>query len=138
MRTSATRQLATAGVAALVCLMTGCTTMVPVAADPAGTRIRAEIKVGDTVHVLTADGATHGFQVSALAESSLAGDIVKTPQGGADVPGSRIEVPYRDIRELAVQRTSAAKTSLVVTAAVLAAGVAIATDGGSHTPGYSR
>lgn len=138
MRTSATRQFVTATVAALALLSTGCTTMVPVAADPAGTGIRAEIKVGDTVHVLATDGAAHTLKVSAVAESSLAGNVVKTPQGGADVPGSRIEVPYRDIREIEVQRTSAGKTTLVVAAVVVAAGVAIASGGGSHTPGYSR
>lgn len=138
MRTSAPRQLATAAASALICLITGCTTWVPVAADPAGTRSRAEIKVGDTVHVLAADGARHSLQVSAVGETSLTGNVVKTGQHGADVPGSRIEVRYDEIRELEVRRVSAGKTILMVGAAALVAGVAIASGGGSHTPGYSR
>ena len=90
MRTFATRQLATAALSVLICLSTACTTLSPVAAYPSGARIRAEIRVGETVRVVSLDGATHSFQVSALGESSLVGNAVKMSNGGTDAPGSRI------------------------------------------------
>jgi hypothetical protein len=121
----------------LIGVLTACTTLVPVAADPSGVRIRAEIKAGDTVRALTADGTAHSFLVSAVGESSLVGSAVNA-KGGTDASGSRIELPYRDIQQIEVQRTSALKTATVVATVVLVAVVAIATGGGSHTPGYNR
>ena len=135
MRTSATSQFATALASILVCLLTGCTTVSPVAADPTGTRIRAEIKAGDTVRVVSADGASHRFQISAVGELSLIGNTVKD---GTEAAGMRIELPYRSIRQIDVERVSGVKTTVIVAAVALAAAIAIATGGGSHTPGYNR
>lgn len=88
--------------------------------------------------MLAVDGTTRSFKVSAIGESSLAGDTIGTPQRGAGVAGSRIELPYRDIRQIDVQRTSGLKTFAIVAAVVVGAAIGIATGGGSHTPGYSR
>ena len=132
------RQLATTAVFVLVCLSTACTTLRPVAADPAGEQIRTEIRAGDTVRVVTTDGKTHSFQVTAVGASSLSGSAVRMSEGGTDAAGSRIDLPYRDIRQIEVQRINGLKTSAVVVAVVLAAAVGISTGWGSHTPGYHR
>jgi hypothetical protein len=132
------KQFATAVASVLICVSTACTTLSPVAADATGARIRAEIKVGDTVRVLTADGTTHRFEVSAVGESSLFGNAVGTWKSGADAAGSRIEVPYRDIQQIEVQHVSGFKTTGIVAVVGLVAAVAIASGGGSHTPGFTR
>jgi hypothetical protein len=120
------RRLATPLVAALLCLSTACTTLTPVMATPE--RIRADVRPGDTVRVLTADGASHRVQVGALGETSLSGDAA----------GSHIEVPFRDIRQIDVEHVSAGKTTALVAGVVVLGAVAIATGGGSHSPGYTR
>lgn len=138
MRAYAIRPLATAAVSATICLSTACTTLSPVRVDTTGERIRAEIKAGDTVRVVTADGTTHSLRVSTVGASSLVGDSVRMWKGGTDVAGMRIELPYADLRQMDVQRVSGLKTTAIVAAVGLAAAVAIATGGGSHTPGYTR
>jgi hypothetical protein len=120
------RQIANSLVVALVCLCTACTTLTPVMATPE--RIRTEVRAGDTVRVLTADGATHRVKVEALGDTSLSGES----------QGSRIEIPLRDIRQIDVERVSAGKTTALVVTVVGLAAVAIATGGGSHTAGYNR
>ena len=138
MHTSVTRQFASTIASLLICFSTACTTLSPVAADATGARIRAEIRPGDTVRVLTADGASHSVQISAVGESSLVGTAVGTWKRSTDVVGSRIELPYRDIQQLEVQHVSALKTTALVAVVALVAAVAIATGGGSHTPGFNR
>ena len=123
-------RLATAVVWALLGFQTACTTMTPIVADTNGERIRAEIKAGDTVRVLSADGSAHAFKVTEVGESSLT--------GGTNPAGSRIELPYRDIRQIEVQRVSSSRTTATVLALVLVGAIAIASGGGSHTPGYTR
>ena len=90
------------------------------------------------MRVLTADGASHSVQISAVGESSLVGTAVGTWKRSTDVVGSRIELPYRDIQQLEVQHVSALKTTALVAVVALVAAVAIATGGGSHTPGFNR
>lgn len=135
---AAFKQLATTVVTVLVCLSTACTTLRPVAADATGDQIRAEIKAGDTVRVLAADGTSHTLEVSAVGEFSLVGTAVGTWKHSTDVVGSRIELPYRDIHQIEVQHVSGLKTTAIIVLAALAAAIAIATGGGSHTPGYNR
>jgi hypothetical protein len=137
MKTSHARHWATIVTAVLTCLATACTTLSPVVADSTGARIRAEIKAGDTVRVVTADGATHRLLVSAVGESSLAGSAVRV-KGATDVAGSRIELPYGDIRQIEVERISGVKTTATALAVALVAAIAIATGFGNHTPGYNR
>ena len=136
MRGSASRRFAILITCALTSLSTACTTLRPVPADPA--RIRAEIRVGDVVRAVTADGTKRSLRVTAVGESSLVGNAVKVANGGADAAGSRIELPYQDIRELETRRVSSGKTTVLIVVLVLAAAVAIASGGGSHTPGYGR
>jgi hypothetical protein len=92
--------VATAIVVVLVCLSTACTSMLPVAADAAGEHVRLKVKVGDTVRVLTKAGASHSFRVTAVGESSLAGQAVKLSGGGSDAVGARIDVVYLDIAQI--------------------------------------
>ncbi len=120
------RRIATPLVAALLCLSTACTTLTPVMATPE--RIRADVRAGDTVRVLTADGASHRVKVAVLGETSLSGDAA----------GSHVELPFRDIRQIDVEHVSAGKTTALVAGVVLLGAVAIATGGGSHSPGYTR
>lgn len=135
MRTSVTRQLASTVAFVLICFSTACTTLSPVAADATGAGIRAEVKAGDTVRVSTADGASHRFQVSAVGESSLVGTAIGTWERGTDVAGSRIELAYRDIRQIEVQHVSALKTTALVAVVAVVAAVAIVTKNGTQTPG---
>ncbi len=121
----------------LVCLTTACTTMRPIAADETGDAIRREIKPGDIVRVVTKGGPVHTFQVTVVGATSLGGNVVNTWEGGPDPVGSRIELHYLDIAELDVKRTSGLKTAGLVAAAVLVV-VAIASGGGSHSPGFNR
>jgi hypothetical protein len=137
-RSSATSSITTAIVAVVVCLSTACTTMRPVAADAAGEQVRREVKVGETVRVLTKAGASHSFQVTAVEESSLSGNAVKLSGGGSEAVGARIDVRYLDIAQLEVQRVSGLKTGSVIAALALVALVAIVTGGGSHSPGFNR
>ena len=132
------KSIATTSLAVVICLSTACTTMRPITADASGEKVRLELKTGDTVHVLTKSGASHSFQVTAIGATSLVGDAVKMSGGGSDAVGARIDMPYADIAQIDVRRVDGLKTTGVVAAAVLAAAVAIATGGGSHTPGYSR
>jgi hypothetical protein len=120
------RRIATPLAAALVCLSTACTTLTPVMATPE--RIRTDVRAGDTVRVLTADGVSRRVTVGALGETSLAGDAA----------GSHIELAFRNIRQIDVERVSTLKTTAVVAGVVLLGAVAIATGGGSHTPGFTR
>jgi hypothetical protein len=120
------RPIATPLVAAVLCLSTACTTLTPVMATPE--RIRADVRAGDTVRVLTADGASRRVTVGVVGETSLSGDAA----------GSHIELPLRDIRQIDVEHVSAGKTTALVAGVVLLGGVAIATGGGSHSPGFNR
>jgi hypothetical protein len=137
-RKFAKKSIATAIVSVLVCLSTACTTMRPVAMDASGEPVRRELKVGDTVRVLTKAGASHSFQVSAVGYSSLAGNAVKLSGGGSDAVGTQIDIRYLDIAQIEVQRVSGLKTTSVIAAVVLGAWLGIATGGGSHTPGFNR
>jgi hypothetical protein len=135
---STTKNLARTMVSILVCLSTACTTMRPVVMDASGEQVRREVAVGDTVRVLTKAGASHSFQVTAVGDSSLAGNAVKLSGGGSDAVGTQIEVRYLDIAQLEVQRMSGLKTTSVIAAVVLGAWLGIATGGGSHSPGFNR
>jgi hypothetical protein len=135
---STTKNLARTMVSILVCLSTACTTMRPVVMDASGEQVRREVAVGDTVRVLTKAGASHSFQVTAVGDSSLAGNTVKLSGGGSDAVGTQIDVRYLDIAQLEVQRMSGLKTTSVIAAVVLGAWLGIATGGGSHSPGFNR
>ena len=52
------------------------------------------------MRVRTTDGASHTFQVSAVGETSLVGNAAGTWKSGADLVGSRIELPYQDIEQI--------------------------------------
>lgn len=119
----------------LVCPFTACTTMRPIAADATGDSIRREIKPGDTVRVVTKDGPVHSFQLVVVGATSLGGNAVKMWTGAPDPVGSRIDVPYADIAELDVKRTSGLKTTGLAAVGVLVV-IAIASGGGSHGVGY--
>ena len=131
----ASRKTLTAGLIVLIGVSTACSTMRPVAADAAGDSIRREVKAGDRVRVVTKAGATHTFKVTAVGATSLGGNAVDTWERGTDAVGSQIDVPYADVAELDVKRTSGLKTAGLVAAVVLVV-VAIASGGGSHDVGY--
>lgn len=136
LRPTAKRTLTTC-LMVLLCLSGACTTMRPLPAAATGDSIRREIKSGDTIRVVSKGGAVHVFQVTVVGDTSLGGTAVRTWSGGADPIGSRIEVPYSDIAELDVKRSSGLKTVGLVAAAVLVV-VAIASGGGSHDVGYGH
>jgi hypothetical protein len=121
----------------LALLPAACTTMRPIAADAAGGTIRREIKVGDTVRVVTRDGATHILRVAVLGLTALGGDVVSSWKGDATAVGTRVDVRYADITTLDVQRLSVLKNAGLLAAAALVWVIA-ATNGGRHSPGFDR
>jgi hypothetical protein len=137
-RKSATTSVATVMVSVLACLSTACTTMHPVAIEAAGEQVRREVKVGDTVRVLTKAGASHSFQVTAVGESSLSGNAARLSGAGSDAVRARIEVRYPDIAQIEVQRASGLKTVGMIAGVVLVTLVGTTTGWGSHSPGFKR
>ena len=135
MLTLTANRTATTCLMVLLCLSSACTTMRPLPGGVTGDSIGREIKSGDTVRVVTKGGPVHVFQVTEVGATSLSGNAVRTWSGGSDPAGSRIDVPYSDIAELDVKRSSGLKTVGLVAAAVLVV-VAIASGGGSHDVGY--
>jgi len=131
---NATRRTATLILSALTCWSSACTTLQPVAVDPTGERTRSALKVGDTVRVVMTDGTAHGLTVTALGDSSLSGDAGKL-SGAVDAPGSHLELRYRDMREIDVERVSGLKTTRIIAAVVAVEVVGIASAGGSHQAG---
>jgi len=65
---------------------------------------------------------------------SLVGNAVGAWKASADVVGSRIELPYRDIQQIELQHVSALKTTALVAAVALVATVAIITNNGTKRP----
>jgi hypothetical protein len=131
-----TKKTLTICLVVLVCLSTACTTMRPMAADATGDSIRREIKPGDTVRVVTKGGLIHSYQITVVGATSLGGDAVHMWKGGVDPIGSRIDVPYSDITELDVKRTSGLKTAGLIAAALLVV-VVIATGRVDHSQNYT-
>jgi hypothetical protein len=130
-----TRRIATFILCALTCWSSACTTLQPLAVDPTGERTRAVLKPGDTVRVVMTDGTVHGLKVTSVGESALSGDASKLA-GAVDAPGSHLELRYRDMKELDVQRINGLKTTGIVAAVVVVAVIAIASGGGSHEAFY--
>jgi len=117
----------------LACISTACTTLQPVAVDSNGDQIRNEIRVGDTIRVVTKNGAVQTFRVTTVGASSVIGN--------SDQPATPKEIPYQDIKELEVRHGSGAKTtSLVVGAVFLGLGILVgsASGWGQHTVGFNR
>jgi hypothetical protein len=141
MSPSTMKRSAAAFMCVAVFFSTACTTLHPVPVDPTGERIHSEVKTGDVVRVLMADGTTHGLKITDFGLTSLVGEAVQMPNGGRDATGSRLDLHYQDIRQIDVQRYSGPKTATLV-AIVAAVGiialVLIATGGGQHSPGFNR
>jgi hypothetical protein len=121
MSVSGTRSTATAFLAVLTCLSTACTTMRPITTDASGEQVRLELKPGDTVHVLTKNGASHSFRVTAIGATSVVGSAVRILGVSSPDPwGAPIEVPYADLAQIEVRRGEGLATVGVVAAAVVA------------------
>lgn len=139
MRVSATRRIATPALALLICLSTACTTMRPITADVSGEKVRQELKPGDTVHVLTKDGASRSFAVTEVGATSLVGKTVRMlGVGSSDTWGAPVEIPYADIAQIEVRRTEGLKTTILVAVLVIAGDVAINSSSGSKRCCISR
>ena len=139
MRAPCTRSTATALLAVLTCLSTACTTMRPITADASGEQVRLALKPGDTVHVLTKDGASRSFAVTEVGATSLVGKTVRMlGVGSSDAWGAPIEMPYADIAQIEVRRTEGLKTTILVAVLVIAADVAINSSSGSKRCCISR
>jgi hypothetical protein len=101
----------------LICLSTACTTMRPITADTAGEQVRAQLKPGDAVRVITKNGASHTFEITAVGATSLSGKAVTIVGLSSSEPwGAPIEVPYADIAQIEVRRVQ-----VLVTAGIIAA-----------------
>lgn len=112
MRAHRTKSNAAALLAVVACLVTACTTMRPITADPSGEKIRLALKPGDTVHVLTKSGANHSFDVTDLGATSLVGKTVRMfGVGSPDQWGNQIDIPYADIAQIEVRRVNALGTA---------------------------
>jgi len=139
MHVSGTRSTATAFLAVLTCLSTACTTMRPITTDASGEQVRLELKPGDTVHVLTKNGASHSFRVTAIGATSVVGSGVRILGVSSSEPwGAPIEVPYADLAQIEVRRVRALPTIAVVAVLVLAADAAINSSRGGQRCCISR
>jgi hypothetical protein len=135
MHVSGTKSTATAFLTVLTCLSTACTTMRPITADASGEQVRLELKPGDTVHVLTKDGASHSFEVTAIGATSVVGKAVRIVGVSSPDPwGARIDLPYAEVAQIEVRRTEGLKTVVIVAAAAAVAAVAIAAAGQKSPP----
>ena len=117
----------------LICLSPACTTMRPIAVDGNGDQIRNEIRVGDTIRVVTKNNAIQTIRVTTVGASSVI--------GSADSPATPIEIPYQDIKDIEVRQGSGAKTTWLMVGAVvlgLAIWVGSASGWGQHTVGFNR
>ena len=121
----ATKKTLTTCLIVLLGLSTACTTLRPVPVDAAGSQIRSQVHVGDTVQVLTQDGRSETIQVAELGDKALVGT-----SGGA-----RVEVPYQAIQRLEVRRVSGGKTAglIIGVVAAIALGAAVSSSEHPHT-----
>jgi hypothetical protein len=100
--------------------------MRPIAADTSGEAIRATLKPGDTVRVVTQSGVTHSFEVTEVGATSLAGKTVRMwGVGSSDGWGAPIEIRYADIAHIEVRRVEGLKTAILAAVLVLAADVGV-------------
>jgi len=88
----------------VVLMVTGCSTMTPVEMSP--DQLHDQISTGDILHegdkvkIVTTDGKTHQFKVSAITDASIIGDD--------------IEVPIADIVAIETKEFSGGKTAALV------------------------
>jgi hypothetical protein len=121
MRASDRKPISTTFLAGLICLSTACTTMRSITVDTAGEQVRAQLKPGDTVRVLTKSGASHTFEITAVGATSLDGKAVKIVGVSSSEPwGAPVEVLYADIAQIEVRRVQ-----VLVTAGIIAAVIAV-------------
>jgi len=92
-----------------ILILAGCTTMKPVemTADQLHDRIStgSVLNEGDMVKIVTIDGNTHKFRISAITEASIIGED--------------IEVPIADIVAIETKEFSGGKTALLVAGSYL-------------------
>jgi hypothetical protein len=100
--------------------MFGCMTMKPLSADPA--QLRATLKHGDHVQVVTGNGEELKFAVDTVDENGL--------QGG----GQR--VAYNDIRSISRNQVAMGSTAAIVLGIVAVGALAAAGGGGGGGGGY--
>ena len=131
------RSFLTLVVSLAACLATACTTLRPVALGAGPQQIQSALHPGDEVRVVTRSGVTHALKVTTVGSDSLGGTAVAVWGANPDPVGARIDVPYADIAELEVRRTSGLKTAGLIGAVVVAV-LLIASGGGSHDVGYGN
>ena len=93
----------------MLLIASGCTTSKPIelAPEQLHKRISTEdiIRVGDDVKIVTSDGISHKFKVTAITENRIL--------------GKDIDIPIMDIVALETREFSGGKTSLLVGGTVL-------------------
>jgi len=106
----------------IILVASGCTTLKPVEMSPEQLHDRISagevIEVGDSVKIVTTDGETHKFKVSAITADGIA--------------GKGIEIPIADIVAVETREFSGGKTTALAVGSgvllyVIAAAVATAT-----------
>ena len=112
----------------LTVLMTGCTTLQPMAnnAESLRTELRSgvDVKPGDKVRVVTRDGLSRLLIVTALDNNTLKGHPVGVMTSGAIVSLPIDDIVFMEGNKVSVGKT-AAYTSGFTVGTVLAAGIAI-------------
>ena len=102
----------------LLCF-TGCTSIQAIK-EPTPDRIRAQVEVGDEIHVSATNGTIYDLEVTRMDDDSLTGRAES---------GKRYKVPYSAIESIEVRGASAARTGGalgVVTLVLYAAAVYLA------------
>jgi len=119
------RQTAVASVIAVVSLTMACTGMRSSAPTTTEQQTRLEVRVGDTVRILTKYRERHSFKVTDLTATSLVGTAVTLSRDDSDKSGTPIEVPYADLALVEVKHVSAVKTAGAAVLVLFVAGMAV-------------
>jgi len=114
---------ATVRMLALILLCTSCTTLSPITGNPddlrRGINTGTLLKAGDSVSIVTADGRTHRFEVTGIADGVIRGRTES--------------VPVDQVVSVEQGRINAVQTVTLVLAVIAGAalGVAVAHEGSS-------
>jgi hypothetical protein len=105
----------------IILVASGCTTLKPVEMSPEQLHERISageiIEVGDSVKIVTADGAIHKFKVTAISADHIAGKDIKLPI---------VDIVAVETREFSGGKTTALTAGGLALVYVIAAAVATA------------
>ncbi len=104
------KQLKPAGVAAVVALLSACTTLKPLPPGNSPAELRSQLQAGDEVLVVTTSGQHLSFRIKEVGDTVLLGTS----------KGEEVRVPYEQVALVEVSRVDSGKTARNVLLGTLA------------------